>query len=92
MREDIAGELGGKCEMVCGGDGHNNSLWSARIEGALRQAGMDVTVPQPEGGLRGAFHAAEITSGDIARPGTQPAPEPAAPAPRDAAPRAPGFS
>lgn len=96
MREDIAGELGGKCEMLCGGDGHNNSLWASRIADGLLKAGMGVNVPQPEAGVRGAFHTAEVNvamqGGDVTRPGMQPAPEPAAPALRDNAPKAPGAT
>jgi len=95
MKDDLAGELGGKCDMLCGGDGQNSSLWASRIADGLLQAGLSsVNVPQPDAGIRGAFHTAEVNvamqGGEISRPGAPPAPEQAAPSVRDNTPTAPG--
>ena len=97
MKDDLAGELGGKCDMLCGGSGQNNSLWASRIADGLLQAGLSsVNVPQPDAGIRGAFHTAEVNvamqGGEISRAGVQPAPEPVAPALRENAPKAPAAS
>lgn len=99
MKDELRGELGGQCEMLAGGDGQGNSLWSSRIaEGLLRQAGLDsVTMPQNDAGsLKEGFNTRVVDlalkGGEARLPGAEPAPEPAAPALRDVAPKAPGSS
>jgi hypothetical protein len=98
MSGDLRSELGAKSEILSGGDGHNNSLWTARIADGVMQAGVDVSIPKPELGMSSQFHMAEMNKmlrgENVVSHGAQPAPELATPPEpqRDSTPKPQGAT